>query len=214
MRQSTKLFFSVFLLTVAVAWAQQPYQALGPDLLVRLSYESWPGQQICISVNQDGDYRVIAPRLADALRLKGKMTDDQLLRLKKMLAADAFRSLSSNDAGMIRDHAESFRAEVWRVEMPPAFRLENVPTGHPRMLPGPPRRMHWLSADDENPFPAPIAELIDWMENFKPKPSDWVENFKRKNAKPFDYPESSDVCPSVGFSLVQPSIAANGHPQR
>lgn len=176
-----------------------------PDLMVRLSYERWPGKQACISVSQDGDYRILSPSntSGDRLRLKGKMADDQFLRLKKMLGAPAFRSLSSNHAGMIRDHAENFRAEVSRVELQPAFQFEgNKSSVHPRSLPAPPRRLHWLNADDESPFPAPIAKLVDWMENFKPK-----------NAKPFDYWEfPEDVCPSVGFSLVQPSVAANGHP--
>ena len=204
-----KLLLTAFLLVTAIAWAQGPYLAVDPDLrmrlsdpdlLVRLSYERWPGQQTCISVFQDGDYRIITPSntTGDRLRLKGKMADDQLLRLKKMLAAPGFRSLSSNAAGMIRDHAENFRAEVSRVEPSEGDKTQV----HPRSLPPPPRRLHWLNADDESPFPAPIAKLVDWM-----------ENFKAKNAKPFDDREfREDVCPSVGLSLVQPSVAANGRP--
>jgi hypothetical protein len=205
MRQSTKLLFTAFLLVAAVTWCQQPYQALGPDLLVRLSYEQrWPDQKTCISVSQDGEYRIIAPSYTTAgtVHLKGKLTDDQLLRLKKMLTARELRSMSPNDAGMIRDHAENFRAEIWRVEMPPAFKLLDTPTGHPRTPPGPPQRMHWLNADDASPFPAPIAKLIDWMQDFRPK-----------NAERFDDSGfREDVCPSVGLSLVQPSVATNQRP--
>ena len=209
MRPRMKLLLTAFLLVTAIAWAQGPYQALepdmrmrpqDPDLLVRLSYERWPGQQTCISVFQDGDYRIITPSntTGDRLRLKGKMADDQLLRLKKMLAAPGFRSLSSNAAGMIRDHSENFRAEVSRVEQ---FEGDKTQV-HAGTLGPPPRRLHWLNADDESPFPAPIARLVDWM-----------ENFKAKNAKPFDDREfRGDVCPSVGLSLVQPSVAANGRP--
>ena len=207
MRPRMKLLVTAFVLVTAIAWAQGPYLAVDPDLrmrlsdpdlLVRLSYERWPGQQTCISVFQDGDYRIITPSntTGDRLRLKGKMADDQLLRLKKMLAAPGFRSLSSNAAGMIRDHAENFRAEVSRVEQ---FEGDKTQV-HPGTLPPPPRRLHWLNADDESPFPAPIAKLVDWM-----------ENFKAKNAKPFDDREfREDVCPSVGLSLVQPSVATNG----
>ena len=205
----TTLLLTAFLLVTAIAWAQGPYQALDPDLrmrlsdpdlLVRLSYERWPGQQTCISVFQDGDYRIITPSntTGDRLRLKGKMADDQLLRLKKMLAAPAFRSLPSNAAGMIRDHSENFRAEVSRVEQSEGDQTQL----HLRSLPPPPRRLHWLNADDESPFPAPIAQLVDWM-----------ENFRVKNAKPFDDREfRGDVCPSVGLSLVQPSVAASRRP--
>ena len=190
MRPRVKLLFSVFPLVTAIASAQGPYQApvrvpgLDSDLLMRLSYERWPGQQICISVSQDGHYRIISPGkvTADPVRQKGKMGDDQLLRLKKMLAAPAFRSLSSNDAGMIRGHVENFTAEVSRVELQPAFQFEdNQSSVHLRSLPAPPRRLHWLNADDESPFPAPIARLVDWLENFRPK-----------NAKPFDYSERSE----------------------
>lgn len=200
MRQSAKLLLAAFLLTVAVAWGQQqPYPKWDPDLLVRLSYESWPGQQICVSASQTGIYRVITPSSTslDPVRLTGKMTEDELLRLKQMLTAPAFRALSSNHAGMIRDHAENFRAEVWRVEIPPAFRLLDAPSGPPRTTPGPPRQMHWLNADDASPFPAPIAKLIDWMRNFKPK-----------NTRPLSS-SFGDVCPFLGFSLVQPSVATN-----
>jgi len=200
-----KLMLAAFLPVTAIVWAQAPYRALEPDLLVRLSYERWPGRQICISVSQDGDYHIISPsnHTVDPIRLKGKMVDDQLSRLKKLLAAPAFRSLSSNHAGMIRDHAENFRAEVSAVELKVALQSEdNKSSVLPDSLPAPPRRLHWLNADDESPFPAPIAKLVDWMEGFKPK-----------NAKPFDDRElPKSVCPSVGFSLVQPSVAVNGHP--
>ena len=143
MRPRMMLLLTAFLLITAIAWAQGPDRAVDPDLrirlsdpdlLVRLSYERWPGQQACISVSHDGDYRILSPSKTsgDRLRLKGKMADDQLLRLKKMLGAPAFRSLSSNHAGMIRDHAENFRAEVSRVELQPAFQFAgNKSSAHP-----------------------------------------------------------------------------------
>jgi hypothetical protein len=59
MRPGMKLLLRAFLLVTTIAWAQEPYQAPDPDLLVRLSYERWPGQKICVSVSEDGDYRVI-----------------------------------------------------------------------------------------------------------------------------------------------------------
>jgi hypothetical protein len=212
-RQSTKLIFTVFLLATAIAWAQapSPYSDMqDPDLLVRLSYQRSAlhpdgRQRICIFVSQDGDYRIIwwgdALGVPTPVRLKGKMDDDQLLRLKKMLTRFALRSLPRNNPGMIRDHSENFMAEITRIEHPPAFRLQSTPTERPRSIPPSPRRLQWLNADDQTPFPAPIAKLVDWMKNFKPK-----------SAKQFDYSEFPDVCPSVGLSLVQPSIAANEHP--
>ncbi len=201
MRLAAKLLLITFLLGNISVSAQQRSHSVDPDLLVRLSYQRSPfQQQICISVSQDGNYRSVSlsNALPDPIRLKGKMDDDQLLRLKKMLAGSALRSLPPNNPGMIRDHAENFTAEISRIEFPPAFKLESTPSGRPRSDPGPPRRLQWLNGDDGAPFPPPIAKLVDWMENFKPK-----------NAKLFDYSEFSDVCPSVGLSFVQPSMAAN-----
>lgn len=208
MRQWITFLFTVFLLVTAAVWAQQPSGSANSELLVRLSYERSPlhpegVQRICLSILNDGNYRVVSLTTAsrDPIRLKGKMADDQLLRLKRMLAGRELRSVSPNSADIIRDHAEKFAAEISRIDFPPTFKLLDTPTGHPRTPPGPPRRLHWLNADDENPFPVPISKLIDWMERFKPK-----------NAENFDYSEFSDVCPSVGLSLVQPSVATNAEP--
>jgi hypothetical protein len=55
-----------------------------------------------------------------------------------------------------------------------------------------------LNADGENPFPAAIEAVVDWLKRFEPK-----------DVKPFEYTEFQDVCPSVGLSLVQPSVATN-----
>jgi hypothetical protein len=206
MRQFTTLLLTVFLLVTTAAWAQQPLDSGESSLLVRLSYERSPLhpdgiQRICISVLNDGNYRIVSLTNGANLpvRLKGKMGDDPLLQLKRLLALRELRSVSPNSADIIRDHAEKFAAEISRVDFPPTFKLLDTPTGHPQTLPGPPRRVQWLNADDESPFPVPIAKLIDWM-----------ERFKAENAENFDYSEFSNVCPSVGLSLVQPSVAANG----
>ena len=207
MRQCTTFVLS-FLLLATASWAQQTFDAADSGLLVRLSYERSPLhpegiQQICLSVLNDGNYRIVS-LTNDAnvpVRLKGKMADDQLLQLKRMLAGQELRSLSPNNVGMIRDHAETFAAEISRIEFSPTFKLLETPAGNPSTPPARPRRMQWLNADDESPFPSPISGLIDWMERFKPK-----------NAENFDYSEFSDVCPSVGLSLVQPSVATNTRP--
>lgn len=209
MRLLTSLFFAAFLLATAIAWAQGPSQ--DPDLLARLSYQQSPFQsdvashKMCISVFQDGNYRMVSSSRGGAdgpILLKGKMSSNQLRALKRLLTAPAFRSLSGNDAGMIRDHAERFMAEISRIEIQPVFQLEdNNSEKQLRSLPAPPRRLQWLNTDDKTPFPVAIANVIDWMKQLKPK-----------NARMFDYSEFPEVCPSVGLSLVQPSVATNGHP--
>lgn len=208
MRPFARLLFAALFLST-ITWAQTTSQ--DTDLLARFSYQQSPFQtagffhQMCISVSQDGSYRMVTSSKVGAdgpILIKGKMSAHQLLTLKRLLIAPAFRSLSGNDAGMIRNHAESFRAEISRVEIRPAFQLlDNDSSQQPRAVPGPPRRLQWLNADDESPFPAPISDVIDWMKRLKPK-----------NAQLFDYSDFADVCPSVGFSLVQPSVATNSQP--
>jgi hypothetical protein len=77
MRLAAKLLLITFLLGNINVWAQQRYHSVDPDLLVRLSYQRSPfQQQICISVSQDGNYRIVplSNALPDPIRLKGKWT--------------------------------------------------------------------------------------------------------------------------------------------
>jgi len=62
------------------------------------------------------------------------------------------------------------------------------------------QRLQWLNADDESPFPATIEKLVSWMKSFQPK-----------DAREFTYAEFPNVCPSIGLSFVEPSIATNQH---
>ena len=126
------------------------------------------------------------------------MSEHQLNRLKKLLSVAVFRSGSGNHGGLIRHHSESFAAEVSRIEITPAFRLQDVPTGHPRTPAGPPHHLQWLNPDDESPFPPALERVIDWMTDFEPQ-----------NARPLDYSKIPEVCPSVDICLLQPSIAAS-----
>lgn len=189
-------------------WAQELYQLESPDVLARLSYGSTlvPGQsirKICISVSQDGTYRMFSwiDDVKGPSGSQGKMSKDQLQELKELVFAPAFRSLSGNHAGMIRDYAENFMAEISPVESPATFQPEGTPSGPRPSKPVVPRWLQWLNGDGESPFPAPMAKVIDWMKSFEPK-----------NAKPLEHPDRSNVCPSVGFSLIQPSVATNQQP--
>lgn len=203
------------LLLVALAfctstvWAQETYQLETPGLLARLSYGStlMPSQsirKICLSVSQDGTYRMFSwiDDVKGPRGSQGKMGKDQLQKLKALLSAPAFRSVSGNHAGMIRDYAETFMAELSPVEFPAAFQPEGTtpsgPLGGKAVVP---RWVQWLNPDGESPFPAPMAKVIDWMKIFEPK-----------DAKPLEHPDRSNVCPSVGFSLIQPSVATNQRP--
>ena len=201
MRQRTVFAIAVFLAASVVSFAQERAQSPDPDILVRISYAS-SYAQICASISQDGNFRILSLRdsLTNPSLLKGKMGEDQLLHLKKTLAGLEARPLLPNHSNLIRDHAERFAAEISKIEFPPKFKLLDAPTTRPTTPPGSPHRVEWLNPDDQNPFPAPIAKLIDWM-----------QGFQSKNAKPSDSSEFWTICPSVGLSYVQPSIAEN-HP--
>lgn len=203
MRQRSMFATAIFLAASAVCFAQQENQSADPTLLVRVSYASSYGVQICASISQDGDFRILSLRdsLTNPVLLKGKMGDYQLLRLKRTLAGLERRPLLPSRADIIRDHAERFAAEISRIEFPPKFKLLDAPASRPATPPGSPHRVQWLNPDNQNPFPAPIANLIDWMRGFQSKDADLADNSA-----------SFQVCPSVGLSYVQPSIATNTQP--
>ena len=134
MRPGAKLLLTTLLLSTISIWAQERYRSQDPDLLARLSYQSSPMsdpgfQQICITVSRTGNYRMVFWKNGK-IGFEGKMTADQLNHLKTLLTAN-LRSLPGNEAGIIRDHSESFMAEISRIEVPPAFRLKSTPLGRP-----------------------------------------------------------------------------------
>ncbi len=202
MRQFTVLAIAVFLALSAVSFAQQQLQSADPDLLVRVSYASSNSTQICASISQDGDYRILWLKnsLTDPTLLKGKMGQNELLRLKKTLAGLEREPLLPNHSNLIRDHAERFAAEISRIEFPSKFKLLDAPT-NPATPDGSPHRVQWLNPDNQNPFPELIAKLVDWM-----------RRFQNADGELWDMLAMDNICPSVGLSYVQPSIATNVHP--
>ncbi|MFZ0805109.1 MAG: hypothetical protein WAN03_02950 [Candidatus Sulfotelmatobacter sp.] len=135
-------------------------------------------RHVCVAVSRDGEYRIV--RSLDngqTQRLQGKMPKEDLRQLTKLLGAADFRNLSGDGGGLIRQEAEIFMVEILE---PEAWHLQ------------------WLNADGENPFPASVFKLIDWLQRFQPK-----------DGKSFEYAEYPDVCPAGGLRLLQPSVAEN-----
>jgi hypothetical protein len=62
------------------------------------------------------------------------------------------------------------------------------------------QRLQWLTTD-EDPFPGPIEKVVNWL-----------RDFQASSGESFDQAEFSDVCPSVGLSRVQPTLAENQRP--
>lgn len=173
--------------------------------MARLSYQSSTVvrrdgmRQVCLAVSLDGKYRIVRSNEDGQMtRLQGTMPKEQVQQLQKLLNSSEFRSLSGHhgpqkddwgNPGLIRGDAESFAAEIplgdrWRAD------------GTGKWMEHESRRVQWLNADDESPFPDSVAKIVDWLERFQPK------------GKPFVYTEFPDICPSVGLSLVQPTLAS------
>lgn len=191
-REKFLVIASVVLLAAGL-WGQHVYQ---PKLLARLSYDNSAVSQgegvrhVCVAVSLDGFYRIV--RTTDkgqTLRGQGKLPEEEFQQLKKSLNSKGFRSLSKSDGGLILQDAEIFAAEL------------------PRLVdfdgPEPPftdydQRVRWLNPDGSSPFPAAILPVVNWLKRFEPK-----------DLKPFEYTGFQDACPSVGLSLLQPSVATN-----
>jgi hypothetical protein len=170
--------------------AQEIYRLHDPDTLARLSYNTVT-TQICFAVTLDGAYRIVRSTEDThdgPQRLQGKLSKKEFHEFEALLNSPGFKSLGSNHAGLIRQNAENFAAEI------PVPSINGDADDRTR-------RLQWLNADGESPFPVTIEKLVSWMRNFQPK-----------NARSFTYEEFPDVCPSPGLSLVQPSVAANEHP--
>src|SRR3984893_7045819 len=197
----TPLIASI-LLVASVSIAQGATPSADAALMARLSYNnSWlaqPGSvmHVCFAVSTDRDYRIVRS-LDDGhtQRLHGNMPKEEFRQLSNLLEAPDFRNLSGNGGGLVRQAAETFAAEI-------AVGSRWHDDGHgTKWLEPESWRLQWLNADGETPFPSPVAKVVDWLKRFEPK-----------NAMRFENTEFPDACPSVGLSLVQPSISENLRP--
>lgn len=198
--------FARYLVAAAVVllssglFAQQPVPQKSPDLLARLSYNisGSLADGICLSVSRDGAFRIIRSDSSGQMQhLEGQLPEKDLQQLKALLDAPDFRTLSGNHGGLILQHSESFAAEM-PVQQPKPGAISVAPgiSIEPDLQQA--RRLQWLNGDGENPFPAALAKVVEWMKHFAPK-----------NTKEFEYAEFPDVCPSTGVRLLQPAIAEN-----
>lgn len=190
-REKFLLIASVVLLA-AGAWGQHVYQ---PKVLARLSYDNsamsrGDVRHVCVAVSLDGWYRIVrTAENGQILRGQGKLPEDQFQQLKKSLNSKGFRNLSKSDGGLILQDAEIFAAEL---PGPVDFDGPEPPFADHA------QRLRWLNPDGASPFPAAIVPVVNWLKRFEPK-----------DVKPFEYTEFQDACPSVGLSLLQPSVATN-----
>ena len=127
-------------------------------------------------------------KLKGPQRFEGKLSQKELRELDGLLNSHDLRSLGNNHAGLIRQNAENFAAEI-------PIPSRDGPA-YDRTL-----KLQWVNADEASPFPATVEKLVSW-----------IKNLQTKNTRSFTYGEFSNVCPLGGISLVQPSIADNQRP--
>ena len=200
MRLKLRLASAAILLSASLSSAQEIENIYSADLLARLSFNnsanvhSDQSQNVCMSVSRSGVYRIL--RFGDdgkdgkTVRLEGRLSQKELQAFKALLDAPAFLALSGSHGGLIRQWSESFAAEI--PEQPKAGKVQA------EAEPGPARRLQWLNADGASPFPAPVANIVDWLVKFNP-----ADGLPLENERP------SDICPSGGLRLVQPALAEN-----
>jgi hypothetical protein len=186
------------LLAVSGLIAQERYHLPDPDLMARLSYDNSGAVQnenvhhVCIAVSHDGEYRIVRSlENGRSQRLNGTMAKEELDQLSKLLESSQLRKLSGDHGGLVRQQAERFAAEI---PLGDRSRAEVTPEGFEQKA----WRLQWLNGDDENPFPASVSKVVDWIQGFQPK-----------DGKSFDYADYPDVCPAGGLRFLQPSVAEN-----
>jgi len=145
------------LLTSVGLWGQVDHSK-GSDLLARLSYDSSAGsvitegdglRDICIAISRDGYYRVVRSlNNGQKERRQGKIQEQQVGQLKRLISDSEFRDLSGSHGGVILQAAESFGAEIPREDGP--------------------QRLQWLNADGASPFPTSVFRVVEWLEHFEP----------------------------------------------
>jgi len=183
--------------------AQEALRSNDSDLLARLSYDDSAAarqvgdvRHVCIAVSRNGDYRIIRSMEDGQTQwLHGKMPKGQFRQFATLLGSAEFRNLSGDHAGLIRQDAERFAAEI-----PLGVRLRA--DGTRKWFEHEAWRLQLVNADGETPFPASVSKVIDWLQRFQPK-----------DGESFEYAEYPDVCPvGAGVSLLHPSVASNSHP--
>lgn len=192
------LFSAALLLAPSGLFAQERYHLPDPNLMARLSYDNSGAVQngnvrhVCIAVSRDGEYRIVQSLdHGQSQRLHGTMSREEFDQLSKLLESAQLRKLFGDHGGLVRQQAERFAAEV---PLRDRSHVDESPEGLEQKA----WHLQWLNGDGENPFPASVSNVVEWIKRFEPT-----------DGKSFEYTEYPDVCPAGGLRLLQPSVAEN-----
>ena len=190
MRLDSRLLSLAAILFVSSNLYAQVYHSDNLSLLARLAYNNSAMTQpdtaahICIAVFSDGGYRILRTVDGKTKYLQGKLASEKLEQLKNLLVSPQLRDTSENHGGLIRKEAESFGAEI---SMPGRQSEKGDRTF----------RLQWVNGDGDNPFPAAMAKVVNWLQDFEPT-----------GGHEFDPDEFPNVCPSVGLRMLHPLTAS------
>lgn len=182
--RSRAILFSLIstLLVSAVCSAQSKEHN---PLLARVSY-SGKFSKICFSVYQNGEFfrqssdgiTLIDPDAVDGLRTwQGKLSEEQLTQLTALLQKIDFRP--QQRSGLVFNGADWFVAEI-----PQDHKIKHY---------------SWVNADEQDPFPQSVLDVVKWLENFK------AQNARLLSSRAGL--SSLRICPSMSMQPVQPVIA-------
>jgi hypothetical protein len=157
---STILVF-VGLLSICATAQRPPEPQANSEFTTRFSYENtwnvsyrhtWDGlgrsgelRRLCFAFAPDGEYRILRQQKnsGPVEAFQGTLGKSRLERLQRILNSDSFLNLRGNGPGVLLNGAEAFVANILRQ--------------------GRVQRIVWANRDGRNPFPGPIAGLMEWM---------------------------------------------------
>ena len=168
---------------LALAVVQSAQESVGnTDFSARFSYESvWVGpssstglRTVCFAFARNGQYRILRQTNSGATQaFQGKLGKSQQNQIQRMLNSAAFRDFSGNGAGVVVKGADTFVAKVPRD--------------------GKEQYVTWTNRDRRDPFPAPAAEMIEWMRSFDTAGGQSIR------------PETLNICPRTARPLLPSS---------
>jgi hypothetical protein len=174
------LLFSiaVLLFISGICAAKQP-----KPILVRITYNA-RSSRICFAVYQSGEFyrlskeglTLLDPGQDDQQILQGKLSEEQLTQLTALLQKIDFRPQQSS--GLVLNGAEWFVADVAQGEKT--------------------RRYKWVDADNRDPFPSSVLNLVNWFQKLEIQNSRLISSHELS---------SLEICPPMNLQPLQPVIA-------
>jgi hypothetical protein len=180
-------------LCIPAAAQNPPKSPASSEFTTRFSYENtwnvsyrhtWDGlgrsgelRRLCFAFAPDSEYRILRQQKnsGPVEAFQGTLGKNRMDRLQQMLNSSSFRNLRGNGPGVLLNGAEAFVASILRQ--------------------GRVQRIVWANRDGRDPFPSPIAGIMEWM-----------RTLDVKDAQPIP-PDVRSVCPIAPQPVLPSSLA-------